>query len=279
MQALSLLPAAPALILLNPPPTLPVLNRSDDLKQDASQKERADFDTSGVSQYRLHGSPDSANLVVRMTLEELGEAYDYVPVDRLTSQQKSASYRQLNPQGLIPVLEAPGQDAPLFETGAILLYLSERHDRLAPEPNTPARGRFLKWLFYLSNTLHSDLRISFKVNRYLPDETRHQLFSDTLIGRISAGFQMLEAELAARGGPFLVGEDLSCVDIYLAACVRWAQIYGNRGKWDLARTPRLLELMRRLEERPALARACAREGIEGTPFTRPKPVSLPGATG
>ncbi|KZM51685.1 glutathione S-transferase family protein [Labrenzia sp. OB1] len=232
-----------------------------------------------MTRYRLHGSPDSANLVVRMMLEELEEVYDYLPVDRLTSQQKSPAYRKLNPQGLIPVLEVPGQDTPLFETGAILLFLSDRHAKLAPSEASPARGRFLKWLFYLSNTLHSDLRISFKLKRYLPDRSRHQLFSDTLIERIGAGFQLLEAELKTIGGPFLLGEAITCVDIYLAACVRWAQIYGNSGKWDLAETPRLRRLMETLEDRPALRLACKKEGIEGLPFTRPAPVSLPGVTG
>jgi len=229
--------------------------------------------------YRLHGSPDSANLVVRMVLEELGQPYEYVPVDRLTSQQKSAAYRKLNPQGLIPVLEVAGQDAPLFETGAILLFLSDRHGAMAPDATSAARGRFLKWLFYLSNTLHSDLRISFKVKRYLPDESRHQLFSDTLIARIGAGFHFLEAELTSLGGPFLLGEEISCADIYLAACVRWAQVYGNSGKWDLSGTPRLHRLMEILEKRPALRLACEKEGIHGLPFTRPMPATLPGVTG
>ncbi|WP_269583321.1 glutathione S-transferase family protein [Roseibium sp. Sym1] len=231
-----------------------------------------------LTRYRLHGSPDSANLVVRMVLEELGAAYDYVPVDRAAAQQKSRAYLDLNPQGLIPVLEVPGQDAPLFETGAILLFLCDRYGALAPEATSPARGRYLKWLFFLSNTLHSDLRISFKVERYLPDETRQQLFADTLLGRIAAAFRHLEAELDASGGPFLLGRELTCVDIYLAACARWTQIYGNKGRWDLAATPLLRGVCERLEERAALRRACEREGIEGLPFTEPKPVSLAGVT-
>lgn len=238
------------------------------------------FDSANtLSRYRLHGSPDSANFVVRMVLEELGEAYDYVPVDRLASEQKSAAYRRLNPQGLIPVLEVPGQDAPMFETGAILLYLADRHGALAPAGTSPSRGRYLKWLFFLSNTLHSDLRISFKLERYLPDETGHGLFADTLLDRIAAGFRHLEAEFAVTGGPFLLGQDMTTVDIYLAACARWTQIYGNRGKWDLGGTPRLNALCRELEERPAIRRACDKEWIEGLAFTAPEPVTLPGVTG
>jgi len=226
--------------------------------------------------YRLHGSPDSANFVVRMVLEELGVSYEDVAVDRLNYQQQSAEYRKLNPQGLIPVLEAPGQDAPVFETGAILLFLTERHRALAPLPAAPGRGRFLKWLFFISNTLHSDLRISFKPERYFPKETGRGLFIDTLIERIAVSFGHLDREIAATEGPYLSGGDLTCNDLYLAGCARWAQIYRNRDRWNLEGTPHLRRLLERLENRPAVLRACEKEFIAGPAFTKPVPVDLPG---
>ncbi|WP_209016984.1 glutathione S-transferase family protein [Roseibium aggregatum] len=228
--------------------------------------------------YRLHGSPDSANIVVRLLLEELELAYEDVPVDRRARAQNSEAYLRLNPQGLIPVLEVPGQDAPMFETGAILLYLADTCDRLAPARTAPDRGRFLKWLFFISNTLHSDLRIAFKPHKYLPAGEAQKLFSEMLVGRIAGSLSLLDREIAATEGPFLLGAELSCADLYLAACARWAQIYPEQGKWGLSGVPRLKQLLETLEERPAVRRACAMEGIEGRAFTEPKPVTLPGAT-
>ncbi len=227
---------------------------------------------------RLHGSPDSANFVVRMILEELGLAYEYVPVDRLAAEHKGETYRKLNPQGLLPVLEVPGQDAPLFETGAILLFLTDASRALAPAPEAPERGRFLKWLFYISNTLHSDLRISFRPERYVADADAVTGFHDELTRRIAEAFVILEGEIAASGGPYLMGADLTCADHYLAACARWAQIYRNEGRWELSGTPRLRALLERLEMRPAVRKACKLEGIAGLPFTVPLPVLLPGTT-
>ncbi|WP_299479643.1 glutathione S-transferase family protein [uncultured Roseibium sp.] len=228
----------------------------------------------GPQHYRLHGAPDNANLVVRMLLEELGAAYDVIPVDRRTSAQKTDAYRRLNPQGLIPVLECPGQDAPVFETGAILLLLSERHQSFAPSTSASGRGRFLKWLFFLSNTLHSDLRISFKPHRYLSGDRDSAAFSEGLKKRISHSFQLLEQELAVSEGPFLLGSQLTCLDFYAAACARWAQIYGTAGRWPLEDYPCLMQLLQRLESRPAIQKACELERIEGAPFTRPVQVSL-----
>ncbi|MEO1115419.1 MAG: glutathione S-transferase family protein [Pseudomonadota bacterium] len=228
----------------------------------------------GQGIYRLHGAPDNANFVVRMVLEELGAEYEFVPVDRAAGEQKSEAYRKLNPQGLIPVLEVPGQDTVTFETGAILLMLSERHGSLAPLPDSPARGRFLKWLFFLSNTLHADLRISFKPHRYMSEQTGMPDLNAALRRRIDASFSLLEQELVALEGPYLLGAELSCLDFYLAACARWAQIYGTCGRWPAGSSPRLLNLFEALETRPSVKRACEHELIEGVPFTAPTPVAF-----
>lgn len=231
-----------------------------------------------VGTYRLHGSPDSANLVVRLVLEEIETPYQYVPVDRLRSEQNSAAYLKLNPQGLIPVLEVPGQDAPLFETGAILLHLVDAHGHLGPAVDSSERGRFLKWLFFISNTLHSELRISFKPYKYVAEGKAADDLSDGLIGQIARSFELLDREISASGGPYLMGQDLTCLDLYAACCARWAQIYRNEGKWAPLGTPNLRRMIEKLEERPAVNRACSLEGIRGLPFSEPKPVTLPGTT-
>lgn len=55
--------------------------------------------------FRLHYAPDNASLIVRLTLEQLGLEYETVLVDRSRQGQRSAAYLQMNPNGLIPVLE------------------------------------------------------------------------------------------------------------------------------------------------------------------------------
>lgn len=215
---------------------------------------------------------------MRLVLEELGEDYDYVAVDRSTYEQQSDAYKRLNPQGLLPVLLVPGQDAPMFETAAIMLFLADRTGCLAPAPQSAERGRFLKWLFFLSNTLHSDLRISYKPERYLPAVAGRSLLLETLLGRIASGMEIIDREIAARSGVFLLGAEPSCADLYIGACARWAQIYPTPGKWDLSATPNLKTMLETLETWPSVQKASALESITGRPFTRPRPVALPGVT-
>lgn len=80
--------------------------------------------TGPVRAYLLHYAPDNASLVVRLALEELRQPCRTALVDRATRQQDRAAYRALNPAGPIPVPKTP--DGPIFETAAILLWLSKR---------------------------------------------------------------------------------------------------------------------------------------------------------
>ena len=227
--------------------------------------------------YTLFYSPDSANIVVRMALEESGAAYEAQEVDRRQNAQRSAAFLKFNPQGLLPVLVDPAQDEPLFETAAILLHLADQHSALQPQDGR-ARGRFLKWLFYLSNTLHADLRIAFYTQRYAVDDASMAALRVQLRGRIAAHLALLDAEIARHQGPWLLGAELSVCDLYLAACVRWAQLYPRDEALPttaLQALPRLLALLQQLDARPAVRRAFAAEGIAGPLFLAPQYPSNP----
>ena len=221
--------------------------------------------------YTLFYSPDSANLVVRMALEEIGAPYEALEVDRRQSAQRSPAFLKFNPQGLLPVLVDPAQDEPLFETAAILLHLADQHAALKPL-QVSARGRFLKWLFYLSNTLHADLRMLFYTERYAADTAAVAALRAHLHSRVLGHLALLEAELARHGRPWLLGPEMSVCDLYLAACVRWLQLYPRGDKLSarsLDALPRLQALLQELELRRAVRRAFALEGIAAPYFMTP----------
>ena len=160
---------------------------------------------------------------MRLTLEELRQPYRTQLVDRATRQQKSAAYLRLNPSGLIPVLETP--QGPLSETAAILLWLTETHAALAPQPGDPLRGPFLKWLFMVSNTLHADLRIVFYPQQYVGlDHEAMLALHAGVTGRLKGHFALLEALV---GQDWFGGAHPSILDFYVAATLRWAALYAQ----------------------------------------------------
>lgn len=219
----------------------------------------------------LHYAPDNASLVVRLALSEMALPFETSLVDRASAAQKSQAYRRLNPNGLIPVLETV--DGPLFETAAILLWLLDRHEKLGPTSNDPWRGRFLSWLFFVSNTLHPALRMLFYSPSYIGDDTAHQRkLRDVATDEAIRFFGMLDS-VAAQDTPILASNDPTVLDFYAAACLRWAQLYPkespHRGRFGSENWTNLHAMARQLENRQSVRDWCLAEGIGHAPFTRP----------
>lgn len=223
---------------------------------------------------RLHYAPDNASLIIRLALEELGLPYEAVLVDRSARAQESAAYRAINPNGLIPAIEI--EHGAIFETAAILLWLDEAlPGTLAPLPGSARRGDFLKWLVFLSNTLHAALRVNFYTEKYIrPAPELIRELRAACRRDVVRHLDTLEAH--ADGGVF-GGDAPTLIDLYLAPMLRWLALYpaGDADWFDLERWPRLRNICLGLEGRPAVARVQAAEGLGPTPFTAPRPPTPP----
>ncbi|MEM9550067.1 MAG: glutathione S-transferase family protein [Pseudomonadota bacterium] len=223
-----------------------------------------------TASYRLHYAPDNASLIVRLVLDELGLAYETVLVDRRTRAQKSPAFLALNPSGRIPVLETG--DGPIFETAAILLWLADRHGRMAPALDNADRAAFLKWLFFVSNTFHAEMRLLFYPETYVGADSSAQIglrtqVKETLADRLGS----LES-LAATHPAWFGADEPSVFDYYICACLRWLGIYPmeETGWFNLGLYPNLGELAVRTETRAAVRRAIEVEGLGPAPFTAPQ---------
>ncbi|KDB69014.1 glutathione S-transferase family protein, partial [Bordetella bronchiseptica] len=98
-------------------------------------------------------SPDGGNglardMRVRWALEEVGQPYRA----RLLSFEamKQPAHLALHPFGQIPTYEADG--LALFESGAIVLHIAERHGGLLPD-DAHARARAIAWMFAALDTV------------------------------------------------------------------------------------------------------------------------------
>ncbi|EBA05526.1 glutathione S-transferase family protein [Sagittula stellata] len=228
--------------------------------------------------YVLHHAPDNASLIVRLALEELGVPYETRLVDRATRAQESAAYRRVNPAGLIPALET--SDGVLFETAAILLWLADRHGRLAPAPCDAGRGDVLKWLVFVSNTVHTGLRMTFYPEKYVgPDPQAQAALLSTLRGPGETAMTLPRA-LALLDG-FVATRDPDrapdVLDLYVTVLLRWCALYpqGDTGWFRLGALPALEAMAQRLETRPSLRKAALAEGLGPTPFSNPRPAQPP----
>ncbi|MEM6889393.1 MAG: glutathione S-transferase family protein [Pseudomonadota bacterium] len=218
-----------------------------------------------MNDYVLHYAPDNASLCVRLMLEEIGLAYRTALVDRAAKGQYAPAYLALNPNGLIPALETP--QGVMFETAAILLWLSETHGLMGVRPGSPNRGAFLKWLFFLSNTVHPALRRRFYAVQYIgADKEMQAQLQEVARQELLRIFAILEH---AKDLP----PPLTVFDCYLCPIIRWAKVYPNKSQndwFDLGDFPRLSARAEAFEARPALQTVATAEGLGETPFTDPQ---------
>lgn len=220
---------------------------------------------------RLHYAPDNASLIIRLVLEELGEPYETVLVDRSSNAQHSPAYLKVNPMGTIPALETP--HGVVFETAAILLWLCDRAGRLAPAVDSPDRGAFLSWMMVASNGLQMDLRQHFYAERFTagPAEDHRRIVAKRLKGHLDR----YEA-LLGEGHDWFGGEAPTALDYYVATPLRWFALYLRDEPWFvLGHWPRLQSLAKRIEARPAMQAAMVAEGLGEKPLSNPSPANPP----
>jgi glutathione S-transferase len=178
------------------------------------------FSTTENAMYTLYYAPGSASMVVHLALLELGVAHELRRVDLEAGAQRDPDYLRLNPNGVVPTLLIDGQ--PYFESSALAFVLAERHsDRgLAPAPGAATRTAYLQWMFHLANTLQPAFRLWF----YPSDlgEADPSAVKAAARSRIESTWDRLDAQLAA-GGPYLLGDAISVLDLYATMLMRWSR--------------------------------------------------------
>ncbi len=215
----------------------------------------------------LHYAPDSASLVIRIVLEELGLPHDLRLVDRTKGDLDRPAYRALHPLGLIPALETP--EGAMFETAAILLWLSDRHPEagLAPAPSAPDRGDFLKWLFFTSTNLHPAL-----LQLFYPERTAGPEAVPALLplarARVGTCLDALETAAAAKPG-WLTPDRPTLLGFYLGMLIRWLASFPpeDQAHVDPRSYPALHAVIAAAERRAAAQRIAQDEGLGPLPFT------------
>ena len=218
--------------------------------------------------YVLHYYPDTASLAVRLVLTELGIPHEPRLINREAGALSSAEYRALHPLGKIPAMETP--DGPMFETAAILLYLSDKHaSPLAPAPGDADRAAFLKWYFFTSSNIHPCLMDIFYPERVAGDGN-----VTPVLAHASARMEGLVAALEQAAQPeplWLSPHQPSLLGYYLAMLLHWLGSIppGQPGHLRLADYPALHRVLAYLETRPATQTIAADENLGPTPFTKP----------
>ena len=208
----------------------------------------------------LHYHPGNASFTPHVLLHEIGAPFELQLVDRAQGAHKSPAYLALNPNGLIPVLV--DGDLVLYETAAIALHLCDTHPaaELAPALGTAERAHFYKWLVWLTNTLQATLLHYFYPERLVDEGNAAGAMQVRAHAqaKVHACLEQIDRQLAANGGPWLLGERYSAVDPYAFMLCRWTRGFGEKPARSY---PHIGPFVQRVLARPAVQRAIAAEQL------------------
>ncbi|MFP2928816.1 glutathione S-transferase family protein [Pyxidicoccus sp. 3LG] len=189
------------------------------------------------------GTPNG--IKVSIALEELGLPYTVHAVDIGKGVQKQPDFLRINPNGRIPaIVDRDAGDFPVFESGAILLYLAEKTGKLIPA-DVKGRSRVIQWLmFQMSGVgpMQGQANVFF---RYFPEKLQPAI--DRYQNETRRLYTVLDTRL--KESEYLAG-DYSIADI---ATWPWVRVHDWAGV-SVDGLPNLQRWLDAIAQRPAVKR-------------------------
>ena len=190
---------------------------------------------------------------ISIALEEMGLAYEIVPVNILEGEQRRPEFLEISPNGRIPALvdwSGDGRRIRIFESGAILQYLGRKSGLLYPQDEA-ARSWVDSWLFWqmaglgpMAGQLSWFIRVSNVPDR---DERDYGYPIHRYRKEVLRLYGVLERQLSGRD---YICDDYSIADI---AAWTWVDQYHEQAG-GLAEFPNIAAWRDRIGGRPAVQR-------------------------
>ncbi len=191
----------------------------------------------------VYGERGWGNVAVEAALTLIGAPYRVVDTGAKGPERPPATIT-----AQVPVLELPSGEI-MTESAAILIWLADVHPaaRLAPPVDSPPRPAFLRWMAFVSSSIYALYWVRDVPARMVDGEAAQAQVKARLMDRILRGWALMEA--AITPGTWLVGEDLTVLDLYVTVVSRWTPRPRLHGEV----APRIGEVVRRVESHPRLS--------------------------
>ena len=165
---------------------------------------------------KLHFAPNSRAGRIVWLLEELGVPYELNKLDFHPKDLKSKEHRARHPLGRVPVIE--DGDVTIYESGAIVEYILERHKNggLKPSVNDPRWPAYQQWFHYCEGMVMPPINTIVVQTILLSEDRRDPVVLSQAQRLLTKALAPIDEGLA--GKDYLIGE-FSAADIMLGhAC-------------------------------------------------------------
>jgi glutathione S-transferase len=194
----------------------------------------------------LYHAPRSRSSRFIFLLEELGAPYEIAKVNiRRGDGSGALDPTNPHPHGKVPVIR--DGETIVHESAAIALYLTDKFPAagIGPVVGDPKRGAYLTWLAYYAGVMEPSWTSAF-LKTEVPRGTAGWVKTDEVM-------ELVNSTLGKS--PYILGEKFSAADILIGTTFKLFM-----GSPLLAKTDLLESYVKRVVERPAYARAAAKDG-------------------
>lgn len=187
---------------------------------------------------------------VSIMLEETRLDYETVPVDISAGDQFDKKFLEISPNNKMPAIVdhdgIEGGKTPIFESGAILMYLGDKTGQLYPEGSWQ-RNVVNQWLMFQMGSVGPMLGQAHHFRQYSPEriEYAYQRYTD----EASRIYRVMDERL--QENRYFAGDYYSIADISIFP---WVVPHENQGQ-DVDHYPSLNRWYTEMKNRPAVVRA------------------------
>lgn len=190
---------------------------------------------------------------ISILLEELGVPYTVHPINITKGDQFAPEFLKIAPNNRMPAIidQAPndgGNPVSLFESGAIMQYLAQKHGQFYPTADLRARIEVDQWLFWQVGGLGPMAGQCHHFRNYAPEKVPYGI--ERYTNEVNRLYGVLDRRLADRD--YVAGE-YSIADM---AIWPWARLWNNQGQ-DITQFPHLQAWLERVAARPAVIKGLA----------------------
>ena len=205
---------------------------------------------------QLYSLPTPNGVKVSIALEELGLPYEPHLVSFQTNDQLTPEFISLNPNNKIPAIVDPngpgGKPLPLFESGAILIYLAEKTGKLIPQD---AAGRYetIQWVMFQMGGIGPMFGQLGFFHKFAGKDFEDKRPRDRYVAESKRLLGVLEQRLTGRD--WVMGSEYTIADIAIFPWVR--NLVGFYGAGDLvgfSDFPNVARVLNAFVARPAVAK-------------------------
>ncbi|BDA68731.1 glutathione S-transferase domain-containing protein [Calothrix sp. PCC 7716] len=171
---------------------------------------------------KLYAGARSRASIVQWYLEELSVPYELVMLDMAAAEHRQDAFLAINPFGKVPAIV--DGDFKLWESGAILMYLAEKHAGIT---SVETRAVLNQWVLFGNSTLATGVFIEASREKEMP----------RLMTALNSMFEKQ---------PFIMGNEFTVADVAVGSILCYIPIML---KLDLSPYPAVLDYMKRMTER------------------------------